>query len=856
MRWIRSRRRRREEIDGEIQSYLLHEIDDNLARGMTPADARRAARRKFGNRVVVRESIDDMHVLTRLEAVARDLALGVRQLRRQPAFAAAAIGILALGIAATTTFFSIAYSVLLRGLPYDRPARLVLVSSAGVRESLGRPRAGAADYFDWRQRQRVFDDLALTRPLGNFNLTGSGEPERLSGARTTASLFPTLGVAPLLGRTYTEQEQLDPARAGAVAVLSYRLWQRRFNADPAIVGRTIALNGTPHEVLGIMPPDFHFPSREFELWAPLYIPPAALAERRDYSYLCVARLKPDVTLDAARAQMNIVAAGLAREHERTNRGDRVVVMPMLAELTGDVRRPLSLLLGAAGLLFSIGAVNLAGLLRARGVYRRGEFALRTSLGATRGRLARQVVCETVPLALGGAALGVAGADALLAVLVPLLPSSVPRVEEIALHPAVLMAAVILAAGTALAVALVSAADAGASIARGPAASARLADLLIVGQIAGTLTLLVGAGLLFRSFGMIRTVDSGLQPAPVLSLHLAISRTRHGDDAAVAAYLSRLIENVRRVAGVDAAGIVNRLPMGGQVQIGAVRFEGDDRLFDTDWRSASGGYFEAVGVPLVGGRTFDERDTPGRPLVGLIDQRLAREAFGDANAIGRRFRMDAPGAPWIEVVGVVGHVRQDGLDVDPRPQVYWPYQQRTQDRMAMVVKTSLPPASMAAAIGAAIHAIDPDQPLYDVHPMTAVIDRTLQGRWLNAAVVGAFAMTALLLASVGLYGIVSYVSAGRRREFGIRMAIGATAASIALLVLRQGAARTGLGLALGLGASAALARLAASLLHGVSPWDPATYVAAPLTLAVVVLVASAIPAWRASRIDPTQALRTE
>jgi predicted permease len=856
MRWLRSRRRERDEIDREIQSYLIHEIDDNLARGFTAEQARRAAQRKFGNQVMVRESIYEMNGVTRLESIVKDLALGVRQLRRQPAFAASAIGILALGIAATTTLFSIAHSVLLRSLPYDRPEGLVSLSHAGVRASVGRPVAGAADYFDWRQRQRVFEDLALTRPVANFNLTGSGEPERLSGARATASLFTTLGVAPLVGRTFTEEEQLDPGRAGAVAVLSHRLWQRRFNGDPSIVGRTIALNGAAHEVLGIMPPGFQYPSRDFELWTPLYIPPAALAQRRDYSYLCVARLKPGITIEAARAQMSIVAAELAREHERTNRGGDVAVMPMLAELTAGVRRPLWLLLGSAGMLFLIGAVNLAGLLRARGAYRRGEFALRTSLGATRGRLARQVICETIPLAIGGAALGIAGAHAMLSALVPLLPASVPRVEEIGLHPVVLVSAVLLAIATAFTVAVASAVNSHASIARGPSAAARLADLLVVGQIAGTLILLVGAGLLVRSFSYVRTVDSGLQPAPVLSLHLAISRSKHGDDAGVAAYLSRLLDNVRRVPGVEAAGIVNRLPMGGQSQIGAVHFEGDDRLFDTDWRSASGDYFGALGVPLVAGRRFDEHDTPDRPAVGIIDERLARDVFGGVSPIGKRFRMDATNAPWIEVVGVVGHVRQDGLDVDPRPQVYWPYQQRTQDRMALVVKTPLPPASIAASIAAAIHAVDPDQPLYDVRPMTAVIDRTLQGRWLNAAVVGAFAMTALLLASVGLYGIVSYVSAGRRREFGIRMAVGATASNVALLVLRQGAARTVLGLALGLGVSGALAHVVASLLHGVSPWDPATYIAAPLVLALVVLTASAIPAWRASRIDPTRVLRTD
>jgi putative ABC transport system permease protein len=352
------------------------------------------------------------------------------------------------------------------------------------------------------------------------------------------------------------------------------------------------------------------------------------------------------------------------------------------------------------------------------------------------------------------------------------------------------------------------------------------------------------------------VEPGLRPAGVLSLHLAINRSKHGDDPGVAAYLSRILERVQSVPGVDAAGVVNRLPMGGQGQIGAVRFEHLDRAIDTDWRTASGSYFMAIGVPLMAGRLFDVRDTTDHPPVGIIDQRLAREVFGDASPIGKRFRINAPDTPWIEIVGVVGHLRHEGLDVDPRPQVYWPYQQRTQDRMALVVKTSVEPGSTTSAVAAAIRSIDPDQALYDVRTMTEVIGRTLQAPRLSATLVGAFASASLLLASVGLYGLVSYVSAGRRREFGIRIAVGATARQVALLVLRQGVARAGAGLIAGLAAAAALARLIANLLHGVSPWDPATYVVAPIVMTSVVLIASAVPAWRASRIDPVRALRND
>ena len=605
-----------------------------------------------------------------------------------------------------------------------------------------------------------------------------------------------------------------------------------------------------------MGPDFHYPSRDFELWTPLYLPANALAERRDYSYLSVARLKPGTTIDAARAQMAVVSADLAAAFPRTNHANDVYVAPMLDELTGPVSRTLWLLLAAVAVLFAIGSVNLANLLLARGANRRREFSLRTSLGASRARLARQLACEMIPLAALGSVAGLGGASWLLDVLVPLLPASVPRIEEIGLHPPVLAAAVALAAATTFLVAIAPASRAQASVERGPASRGRLADLLIAGQIACTLVLLVGAGLLFRSFAHLRTVDPGLQPARVLSLHLAINRTKHGDDPGVARYLSSLLERVRRIPGVDAAGAVNRLPMSGQAQIGAVRFEGHEQTIDADWRSASGGYFQALGVPLLAGRTFDNRDSADRPLVGIIDQRLAAAVFGSANPVGRRLRMDAPGAAWTEVIGVVGHVRHEGLDVDPRPQVYWTYQQRTQDRMAVVVKSTIDPAALAPAVRAAIREVDPDQALYEVRPMTEVMDRTLQPHRLNAALMSAFASLALLLASAGLYGVVSYVSARRQKEFGVRMAIGATSRQVAALVLKQGLTQALAGIVIGLACSAALASSVASLLHGISPWDPATFVVAPIVLALVVLCASAIPAWRASRTDPTLALRQE
>jgi len=790
-----------------------------------------------------------------LESAWRDLRQGVRLLRRQPAFAWATIAVLASGIAATTAMFSITYGVLVRDLPYGSPERLVSLAAANPRAPDRRAVVGAADYYDWRVRQQVFEELAITRATGSFNLTGAGEPERLNGARVTASLCRTLGVAPMLGRCFTEAEEREPARASASAILSYALWQRRFGGDPSIVGRTIQLNGRAHEVVGVMGSAFRYPSREVDLWAPLYIPPAALADRRDYSYLSVARLKPGVTIAQARAHMATVAASLAREHPDTNRDAGVTIEPLLAQLTGGVRRTLWVLLGAVGVLFLIGTFSLANLQVAQLSARAPELAVRATLGAGRGRLARQLLAERIPLAAIGAVAGVVGAQILLQRLIPLLPATLPRVEEIGLHRPVLAAVVVLGMAALGLMSLGSAWSARSTLRRGPGSSTRLRDALVTAQLAGTVVLLVAAALLVNSFARVRATDPGLDATHVLSLLLAVDRPTHGDDGGVARYLGQLIEAVEAVPGVASAGLVNRLPLGGQVQIGDIRIEGMDEPISTGWRSASGRYFDTLRVPILAGRSFDGRDAADAPLVGVVDERLAALLPG-GNPIGRRFRIDVAGQPWVEIVGVVGHVRDQGLDRASLPLVYWPYPQRTQDRMAMVVRAAGKPAAVAGAVRDAIRRIDPNQALYDVRPMTAVIDRSVEGYRLNAVLTGAFAALALALAGTGLFGVLSSLALRRRREFGIRLALGATRGQLAAIVLRQGLGRAALGLAIGFAAAWQLTGLLAAMLYGVAPFDLAAYGAVAAVLAAVALGACLLPAWRAALADPLTSLRAE
>lgn len=841
-------------LSAEIEEHLAREVEALERAGWSPADARRQARVAFGGLDAIKERTRDAWGTALIDSAVHDTRYGMRQLRRNPAFACSSIFILALAIASTTVMFSIAYGVLLRALPYGQPDRLVTLGSAPRELGFQSAYAGAADYFDWRKQQQVFEDLGLARPVANYNLTGIGEPERLQGARTTASVFSTFRARPLIGRTYTEEEQLDPGKASSVAVISYGLWMRRFGGDRSIVGRTILLNGAPTEVLGVMGSEFQYPAREFELWTPLYIPPDQLAERHDFSYLCVARLNPGVTLEQARAHMNVVAANLAHEYPGTNTGVVVLVQPMLNDITGPVRRGLLVLLAAVGVLFLAGCVNLANLQLARSATRAEEFSLRSSLGATRSRLARQFFAEVIPLTAAGALLGIIGAHWLLRLLIPLLPANLPRIGEIGLHGPVLGASVLLAVAASFVLAVAPAAQVRSSLARGPASHARTHGLFIVVEMACTVLLLVTAGLLMKSFSHLRTTDPGFQPDRVLSLQLAVNRTRHGDDLGVARYLGRLVERVRTVPGVETVGIVNRLPLGGQMQAGAIEFEGIDARFDTDWRTVNGDYFRALNVPIRAGRMFNDDDTADHPAVGTIDERLARAVFATESAIGKRFRMDVPGAPWVEIVGVVGHIRQEGLDRDPRPQVYWPYQQRTQDRMAMVVRAPVEPSSLTNAVRAAIHEVDPDQPLYDVSPMATVVERTLRGQWFNTMLIAAFAVMALALTSAGLYGVVSYLTAQRRREFGIRLALGAAASDVLALTLKQGLVLGGIGLICGLALSATATRTLGAMLHEVTAWDAATYLSVSGLLIVVVVAAMVVPAWRASRLDPKIALQ--
>jgi predicted permease len=864
LRGVRRRRLERE-FDDELHFHLEAAIQAHLARGLDPEQARQAAHRELGVAAVFKADLREARGIHLFDALTQDLRYGLRLLRRSPGFAAAAIVTVALGIGSTTAVFGVVDGVVLRPLAYPQPDRLVSLWGASRSEGLTRSTVAAGPYRDWRALNTSFEDLALVRRIGNFNFTGGGEAVRLQGARVTASLFRVLGVQPALGRPFREEDEQQGQ--DLQVILSDGLWVRYFGRDPAVVGRTIVLNSQPHRVVGVMPPEFHYPSRDFELWVPLAIPAEEIQARVPANYVVVGRLRPGVGVAAAQAEMDAIASRLATS-QRAFLNDVEVVL-LRDDLIGPVRTPLLVLLaGALGLLL-IGCATLANLLIARASSRAEELVLRSVLGARRGRLVRQALTELLPIMAAGGALGVLVAWWLLDVTRPLLPPTMPRVENVAIDVRVLgfsgaaLTAILLAVGAwpALQVARRNTSAAPGSSPRGASAArpgVHVRDALVVSQIATALLLAVSAALLMRSLAGISRIDPGFRTEGVATLHLAIPRAKYADDHQVAALCRDILARVRQVPGIDAAGMVNRLPLAGGTQIGMLELERSvlalNRIDNLDWRTASPDYFKVLGIPLLEGRTFTDADHAGAPPVGIVDARLAHLAWPHESAVGKRFRIPIDGYPWVTVIGVVGHLRHDSLTVDARVQVYWNYLQRGQDRMALVARTSLNPDAMTRSLIAAIRDVDPEQPVYDARPMSAVVDRSLSDRWLTTSVLGAFAGVALLMAAIGVYGVVSYAAGQRAREFGIRMALGASPREVMQLVIRRGAALVTWGLAIGLGGAVLATRLLAQLLHGISRTDWISFTVAALVLTAAALAATIVPARRAVQVDPMSVLR--
>ena len=866
--WFRSSALDRE-LDEELQFHFDRQVDANLAAGMTPAEARRAAAIAVGNFDPIRETSRDARAGALLRQCSRDTYHGLRLLAKEPLFSLTAITIVGLGVASVTAIFSVVYGVLLKPLPFPDPDRLVQIWTHSPRYA--RDAVSAADRRDWQAENTVFTDIALYNPLANFNLTdGDGAPERLLAGRISANSHAVLGVVPALGRPFTEDE--DEVGHERVAILSDGLWRRRFGADPAIVGRTIRLSGVPHEVVGVMGPDFPYPERPYDLWVPLTVNPREMTrEIPPFGLRSVARLRPGVTIEAAQRQMDLIAARLAQRHPM-NKDVGIVLVPLRNNLVDDVRVALYVWFAAVSCLLLIAALNLAALLSARAAARTREIGVRLALGASRARVAAQMIAESLPLLVIGGAVGIMAAAVAVQWFVAAAPPTLPRADSIGIHGAVVAVSVLVLLAAGLAATLLPAAQTrsvdlttamreGGRGAAGSPRQSRLREGLVVSQIALSVPLLAAALLLARSFSAVVSIDPGFTADRLVSVHLAIPRSKYRTDERIAQLETQLLDRMASVPGVRSAAIVNRLPLSGYSSNLTVEF--DDReprpsLYGS--RVITPGYFQTLGIPLLAGRTFDARDTADAPLVAIVDEQVARQRWPGQSAIGKRMRQPARGAtpatPWMEIVGVVGHVKHEGLDVESLGQIYWDYRQRPQDRMVVVARTDADPAATIAAIAERVREIDPEQPVYDARPLDEVVRRSVGQRRLAMLLVGAFASISLVLCCIGVYGVMAFGVARQRREFGIRLALGATRAAVTRAVVRRGFGLAGAGIAIGLVMAVILTRGMQSMLFGVSATDSASYALAIVALLLVALLASYLPARRAASIDPVETLRTE
>jgi predicted permease len=794
-----------------------------------------------------------------------DFRHGLRLLRRTPGFTAVAIATLALGIGANTAIFSTIDAVLLRPLPYGDADRLVMVWEDASYIGFARNTPAPANYFDWKARNRVFSDLAATRGA-IANLTAGGPPEQVLGRRVTANFFSVLDVRPLIGRTFTEEEDRT---AAPVVIISYGLWQRRYGGREAAVGSPMLMNGAERTIIGVMPANFSFRSREIDFWTPIQFTPAETGNRNAHFLNVVARLRDDVSVERAREDMRAIAAQLASEYPDSNARVGSVVVPIKEDLLGNTQFALIVLMAAAGCVLLIACANLASLLLSRAVSRRSEMAVRVALGADARRLIRQLVVESMILALTGGALGLIVAPAAMTLLDGLVPATVPSPARPGLNPTLLAFTVGLSLVTGLVFSIVPAIQAaGASLndalqqggRSGVAGRTRTRDALVVAQVAAALVLLVGAGLMIRTLINLQTADLGFRPAGLLTMRTTLPTAKYSDEAQRLAFFDAVLARVAALPGVESAAYASLLPFLSQGNTIGYAVEGKvvEQGQDAVYRSGTPAHLKTLGVEVVEGRLLEERDGPGAPLVAVINETFARMHWSGESALGRRVRFGGPSTPWRTIVGVVKDVRERGFDLAIKPGAYVTYSGLGNAWIPelLLVRTAGEPTALVGPIRSIVAAIDPEQPVAAVRTMDDIVDEAVVGRRDQMTLLAAFAGLALLLASVGLYGVLSYTVTRRRREIGVRLALGATRGAVVRMVIGHGLLLTGTGLAVGIAVAWTATRAMSTMLYGVAATDAATFAAVLVTLAAVALTACALPAFRASRLDPMDVLREE
>lgn len=809
-----------------------------------------------------------------MDKLIQDIRFGARMLYKHPAFTVVAVFALALGISANTAIFSVVNAILLRTLPYKEPERIVVPVSVNVGRDTKRGSITYADYLDWRAETDVFENVALfsSQPV---DLTGSGEPEQVTVAGVTEEYFPLMGVEPAVGRTFSDDDYRPNAQR--VFVISYKLWQNRYGSNPEIIGQNIYLNGRPYPVIGVMPKDSQWPAN-FDLWGPLAVgpnPSPDLTRRDNMIFRAVARLKPGVSVEQANAVMEGIAQRVAQEEPVIRKGWSNRAIPLSDYIVeDDLHLALYVLLGAVGFVLLIACVNVANLLLARAASREREIAIRLALGSGRLRLIRQLLTESLLLSFIGGGLGFLLAFWGVDLLKAIAPADIPRVTEIGIDLRVLVFTITLSVLTAIVFGLIPAIQAsksdlneslkeGGRSATGGVRGRRIRSLLVVSEVVLSIVLLVGAGLLVRSFLQLQKVDPGFNTGNLVTMTINCPSVRYPDSAKVIDFYQRLSDRVAETPGVEAAAVSSALPLGGGgFYLGRVfLIEGHPEPpagpdTPAQWNVISPGYFETTGIKLIRGRPFDERDTTDGNKVIIINETMARRMFGDEDPLGKRIRSWRDENLLREIVGIVQDVRYYGREDELRGLVYVPHTQNSWRSMTLTARVLNNPENFIGAIRDQIWSVDKDLAIANPKTMTRILDESVAPRRFNTLLLALFAIVALILSVVGIYSVLSYTVAQRAHEVGIRMALGARTNDVIRMILLQGLSLTVIGVAIGLGAAFALMRVMSSLLYEVSETDPLTFVSVSILLIAVSIVACYIPARRATKVDPISALRYE
>jgi predicted permease len=876
---------REAEIVEELSQHLDDQYEQAISRGADEAEARQAVLTELNENDLLAPELKRVERRVTHEPLVmgkegktnmiadlwQDLRYAARMLARTPAFTTIAVLALALGIGANTAIFSVVNKVLLQPLPFKNPNELVIIWENATHLGFPKNTPSPANFIDWRDQSTLFTGMAAMAPK-DFNLTGVGEPERLDGRRVSANLFDLLGAQPRLGRGFLPEEDKPGTR---VVILSHGLWQRRFGSDPKIVGQPVNLNGESYSVIGVMPPGIELPGFDNwkdQLWVPIAFSSEEMNSRGNHYLEAIARMKPGVTLKQARVEMETIAARLAQQYPEENKRISCVVNPLHEEVVGDIKPALLVLLGAVGFVLLIACANVANLLLARAAVRQKEIALRLALGASRSRLTRQFLTESVLLAILGGAVGLVFAFAGLRILTAFIPATISQPELIGIDGKVLLFTALVAVVTGLIFGLAPAAQAsnfslnetlkeGGRDAAGGSKGVRLRGLLVIAEVAVSFVLLIGAGLLISSFLHLRNLDPGFRADHLLTAKIDLPELKYPDREHRIPFFDDVIRRVSALPGVQSAAIAGNLPLtynGDSMYIGVegIPDPPPDQQRDVIYRAIGPGYFNTMGISLVRGRDFTEQDTTDTGYAVVVSEKLAKHFWPGQDPIGKRLK---PGSttsdsPWREVIGVVKDVRQNDFVADPKLQMYMSYRQlKFLAPNALVIRTSVDPMSLAMPLRNAVWSVDKDQPVSNIRSMEEIVSAAMARQRFSTMLLGIFAALALVLAAVGIYGVMSYSVAQRTREIGIRLALGAQRGDVLRMTMGQGLKLVSMGVGIGLIAAFILTRVMASLLFGVNATDPTTFVAIPLILMSVALLASYIPALRATKVDPMVAL---